>query len=151
MEFFESQINQISFPTLLTTRLLSSLASRSLCARLAPLPLVLGSTYNHPKVILFNGIIFVYLPHWVSLFFIVLLLHFCQRWRETGKMRSPGQNGRMKNFQILPQDSPIFSPGFQKIINQSLCCDDLKMLLWCLFREAIVQLSIAASSVSFLW
>ena len=150
MEFFESQINQMSFSEPLTTRLLSSLAPRSLCARLAPLPLVLGSTYNNPKVILFNWIIFV--DHIKApLFFIVLLLHFFKRWRETGRMRSPGQNGRMNNFQILPQDSPIFLPGFLWEFGQSLCSDDLKMLLWCLFREAIVQLSIAASSVSFLW
>ena len=50
----------MSFSEPLTTRLLSSLAPRSLCARLAPLPLVLGSTYNHPKVILFKCIIFVF-------------------------------------------------------------------------------------------
>ena len=52
------------------------------------------------------------LPHWASLFFNILLLHFCKRWRETGRMRSPRQNGRMNNFQILPQDLLIFSPGF---------------------------------------
>ena len=123
MEFYESQINQISFPPLLTTRLLSSLAPRSLCARLAPLPLVLGSTYNHPKVNLFKWIIFVYhIKQCTSLL-------YCLAFALLSKVERNGKNA-VSRAEWPHEEFPNFAAGLAYFLTRFPKDNQSITLLW---------------------